>query len=224
MDLIIRQIRDLILSGQLASGDRLPAERKLAERFGVSRNHVRDALQKLEFYGILKTLPQSGTIVAGMGISALEGLFTDVLQLENSDFYSLVETRVMLELQITRMAAERRTPEDLIEIHSAQKAYEQKVRNGQQAIEEDLLFHLSIADASKNGVLKSLMMVITPDIISNHVKYQVCDDSREIKALNEHEQILHHIRNQDVSAVEVAMRKHLNDVVHFSSLMPRLTN
>jgi len=100
VDLIIRQIRDLILSGQLASGDRLPAERKLAERFGVSRNHVRDALQKLEFYGILKTLPQSGTIVAGMGISALEGLFTDVLQLENSDFYSLVETRVMLELQI----------------------------------------------------------------------------------------------------------------------------
>jgi len=52
----------------------------------------RDALQKLEFYGILRTLPQSGTVVAGMGIAALEGLITDVLQLEESDFHSLVET------------------------------------------------------------------------------------------------------------------------------------
>ena len=73
VDKIIRQIRSLITSGQLNSGDKLPPERKLAERLGVSRTHVRDAIRKLEFYGILKTLPQSGTVVAGIGITALEG-------------------------------------------------------------------------------------------------------------------------------------------------------
>lgn len=223
VDVIIRQVRALITSGQLAPGDKLPAERKMAQRLGVSRGHVRDALQKLEFYGILRTLPQSGTVVAGMGISALEGLITDVLQLEDSDFYSLVETRVMLELQIAKLAAERRTPEDLIEIQSALESYEETIRKGEPAIEEDLLFHLSIADASKNGVLKSLMMVIIPDIITNHVKYRVCDDKQEMKAFYEHKEILDHIRNQDISAVEVAMRKHLNDVVQFSSLMHRPT-
>ena len=72
VDKIIRQIRELITSGQLNPGDKLPPERKLAERLGVGRSNVRDAIKKLEFYGILKTVPQSGTIVAGMGITALE--------------------------------------------------------------------------------------------------------------------------------------------------------
>ncbi|MEL6654200.1 MAG: GntR family transcriptional regulator, partial [Bacteroidota bacterium] len=68
---IIRQIRGLITSGQLNPGDKLPSERKLAEKLGVGRSHVREAIQKLEFYGILKTMPQNGTMVAGIGITAL---------------------------------------------------------------------------------------------------------------------------------------------------------
>lgn len=217
VDLIVRQIRNLILSGQLSAGDRLPAERKLAERFGVSRTHVRDSLQKLEFYGILRTHPQSGTVVDGVGIPTLEGLLTEVLELEDNDFYSLVETRIMLELQAAGLAAKRRTPDDLVRIQSALKTYEQRVNSGQQAIEEDLLFHLSIADAGKNGALKSLMMVITPDIISSHVKYQVCNGKREIKAFSEHEQILRHIHDKNASAAEGAMREHLNDIIEFSA-------
>ncbi|MCP9236979.1 FadR/GntR family transcriptional regulator [Lewinella sp. JB7] len=219
VDVIIRQIRALITSGQLAPGDKLPAERKMAERLGVSRGHVRDALQKLEFYGILRTLPQSGTVVAGMGIAALEGLITDVLQLEERDFGSLVETRVMLELQCVKLAAERRTKDDLVQIEVALAAYEEKVRSGKPAVEEDLLYHLSIADASKNGVLKSLMMIITPDIINSYVKYRVCDDRAELKAHHEHEEILSHIRNQDAVAVEKVMRQHLSDVTRFSQTM-----
>jgi len=172
VDVIIRQVRALITSGQLAPGDKLPAERKMAEKLGVSRGHVRDALQKLEFYGILRTLPQSGTVVAGMGIAALEGLITDVLQLEERDFGSLVETRVMLEVQCVKLAAERRTADDLVQIELALAACEEKIRGGLPSVEEDLLFHLSLADASKNGVLKSLMMIITPDIISSYVKYR----------------------------------------------------
>ena len=109
VDKIIKQLRGLIASGHLKAGDKLPSERKLSDKFGVSRNYVRDALQKLEFYGILKTLPQSGTVVAGIGIAALEGLISDVLKIEDSDFASLVETRVLLETETSRLAAERRT-------------------------------------------------------------------------------------------------------------------
>jgi GntR family transcriptional repressor for pyruvate dehydrogenase complex len=220
VDKIIRQLRALITSGQLAPGDRLPAERKLADRMGVSRGHVRDAIRKLEFYGILRTLPQSGTVVAGMGIAALEGLITDVLQLEERDFASLVETRVMLEVQCARLAAERRTREDLVQIERALEAYEAKINAGSSAVEEDLLYHLSIADASKNGVLKSLMMIITPDIINNYVKYRVCDDRTDLRAHHEHEEILRHIRDQNPGAVEEVMRHHLNDVLTFSRTMP----
>ena len=115
-DVIIRQIRNLISSGQLNPGDRLPSERQLCDKFGVGRSHVRDALRKLEFYGILKTLPQSGTVVAGLGTTALEGLINDVLEMNEHDFHSFVETRVLLEMHSAQLAAERATPEDILKI------------------------------------------------------------------------------------------------------------
>jgi len=215
-DKIIRQIRSLIASGHLKPGDRLPPERKLAERFGVGRTNVRDAIRKLEFYGILKTLPQSGTIIAGMGVAALEGLVSDVLKIENSDFASLVETRVLLETQSAYFAAERRSSEDIIEIKNALQAYEQKVKLGVQAVEEDLMFHLKIAEASKNSVLKSLMMIITPDIISSFIKLDVCKDGRFYQAMDEHEIILKHIVAQEADLAADAMRLHLKDVYDYS--------
>lgn len=216
VDIIIRQIRALIISGQLAPGDKLPAERKMAERFGVSRAHVRDALRKLEFYGILRTLPQSGTVVTGIGITALEGLITDILQLEERDFSSLVETRIFLEMECIKLATKRRTADDLIAIEQALTAYEEKIKTGQSAVEEDLFFHLSIADASKNGVLKSLIMVIVPDIITSYKKYQVCDENTEFKAFHEHEKMLQCIRNGDVEAATETMNRHLKNVAAYS--------
>lgn len=219
VDKIIRQIRHLISTGQLSPGDRLPAERKLAERFGVSRGPVRDALQKLEFYGILKTMPQSGTVVAGMGIVALEGLITDVLKVEEHDFAALVETRVTLEVRAAELAAERRTPEDIIAISEALKAYETKILAGKSAIEEDLLFHLKIAEAGRNDVLKSLMLIITPDIVSSYRKYSVCDTKADLKTLDQHKNILQYIQQQDVAKVGEAMRLHLRDVTEFSKTL-----
>ncbi|MEM8584712.1 MAG: FadR/GntR family transcriptional regulator [Bacteroidota bacterium] len=216
VDKIIRQIRSLISSGQLGSGDRLPAERKLAEKLGVSRMQVRDAIRKLEFYGILKTLPQSGTVVAGMGTIALEGLISDVLNLEKKDFASLVETRLILETQAAGLAAQRRNMEDLMALEKALGAYEAKIRARESAVEEDLLFHLAIAEASKNSVLKSLMLIITPDIVNSFITYKVCNDVTEFKALREHQRILGFIRDGDVLASEAAMQSHLSDVMDFS--------
>lgn len=219
VDKIISQIRSLITSGELNPGDKLPPERKLAEYLGVGRAHVRDAIRKLEFYGIVKTVPQSGTVVSGIGIVALEGLITDVIQLEEHDFSSLVETRVLLEKQTTALAAEKRTQEDVIHLTNALQAYEAKVKKGVPAVEEDLLFHIKIAEAGKNNVLKSLMMIITPDIVSNFNKLKVCNDGNVYKSLEEHQTILEHIVNQDADRAAHAMELHLQDVLVFSKSM-----
>lgn len=216
VDKIIRQIRELITSGQLKPGNRLPPERKLAERLGVSRSHVREALQKLEFYGILKTQPQSGTVVAGIGITALEGLITDVLKMEDVDFKSLVETRVLLEVESVRLAAERRTEEDLTNIRAALNAHEAQVEDGEQGVEEDLLFHLKIAEASKNSVLKSLMIIIIPDIIKQLKHLEICNNGRYYKSLEEHKAIFQHIIDQDADRAVAAMRTHLSDVIDYT--------
>ncbi len=216
VDKIIKQIRSLISSGQLQPGDKLPSERKLAERLGVGRTQVRDAIAKLDFYGILKTMPQSGTVVAGIGITALEGLITDVLKLEDSDFSDLVETRVLLETQAARTAAMRRTTDDIVNMKNALDAYEKKVKQGVPALEEDLLFHLKIAEAGRNSVLKSLMLIITPDIVKNFTKLDVCKDGRFYKSLEEHKVILEHIVNQEPELAAKAMEEHLQDVTDYS--------
>ena len=221
VDKIIRQIRSLISSGQLIPGDRLPSERKLAEKLGVGRKYVRDAIAKLEFYGILKTMPQSGTVVAGIGITALEGLITDVLQLEDSDFVDLVETRTLLEIQAAKIAAQRRTTDDIITMKNALNAYEAKVKQGLPAVEEDLLFHLKIAEAGKNTVLKSLMLIITPDIVKNFTTLDVCKDGRFYRSLEEHKIILEHIVNQEPELAAQAMKEHLKDVMEYSQTLKK---
>ncbi len=217
VDKIVRQIHSLITSGQLKPGDRLPPERKLAEKLGVGRTSVRDAIRKLEFYGILKTLPQSGTIVAGTGIAALEGVISNVLKIENSDFAALVETRVLLETHAAALAAQRRTSDDIVNIQNALDAYARKVESGDQAVEEDLMFHLKIAEASKNTVLKSLMLIITPDIVNSFIKLDICKDGRFNLAMEEHQLILNHIINQDAELAAQAMEEHLKDVMDYAN-------
>jgi len=216
VDKIISQIRTLITSGELNPGDKLPPERKLAEKFGVGRSVVRDAIRKLEFYGIVKTLPQSGTVIEGLGLVALESLITDVLDMADIDFASLVETRALLEVKAAGRAAERRTGDDIIALQNALAAYEAKVKQGQTAVEEDLLFHIKIAEASGNTVLKSLMMIITPDILKSFTTLKVCKDGRSLIALGEHQEILDFIIAKDQEGAEEAMRQHLDDIITFS--------
>lgn len=215
-DIIINQIKNLITSGQLKPGEKLPPERKLSEKLMVSRSAVRDAIKKLEFYGILKTHPQSGTVVAGMGVTALQGLISDILKVDGSNFKSLVETRVILEVNSARLAAERRTDENMTKIQLALDAYNYKLDQGLSTVEEDLRFHLEIAEASQNPVLKSLMMVITPDIITSFIKFDVCGADTKTERLNEHQAILDFIKNKEPEKAGLMMDRHLKDIKAFS--------
>ena len=164
---IITKIRDLIAFKNLEPGDKLPSERMLAEKFGVSRSSLRETIQRLEFYGLLKSRPQSGTFIADIGPIAMKGMLRDILELETPDFKSLVETRILLELKTCRLAALRRTDEDLAQMKIALDAFAAKVENGEDAVQEDLLFHLSIAKASGNSTMNTFMLIITPEIITN---------------------------------------------------------
>lgn len=216
VDKIIRQIRDLISSGQLKPGDRLPSERQLSERLGIGRTHVRDAIRKLEFYGILKTLPQSGTVVAGIGLEALEGLISDILKLEDSDFFSLVETRVLLESESAKLAAIRRTEADIMELQQVLDNYKRKAILGDPAVEEDFMFHLKIAEISKNSVIKSLMMIIAPEIMQIYRKLNVCNDRKANVAYDEHIELFNAINEGKSEEATRLMAKHLQGIVEFS--------
>lgn len=209
---IIAKIRDLINYKNLEPGEKLPSERMLAEKFGVTRSNVRDAIQKLEFYGLLKSIPQSGTFVANIGIIALNGMIEDILRLDEPDFKSLVETRILLELKTASLAASRRTEDDLKHIKETLDAYRDKVLNNKEAVQEDLLFHLAIAKASGNSTMNTLMLTITPEIITNFEKYHVCDENQAYKGIQEHTDIYEAIKNQDPALAKEKMK------VHFKAL------
>lgn len=215
-DIIINQIKNLISSGQLKPGEKLPPERKLSEKLSVSRSAVRDAIKKLEFYGILKTHPQSGTVVAGIGISALQGLISNILDVDGSDFKSLVETRLILELHSVRLAAERRTEENILKIQKALAKYTIKLQADERTVEEDMMFHLAITEATQNPVLKSLMMVIMPDIMTSFVKFDVCGDDVKAARLQEHNNILEAIIRRDPEGAASMMQYHLKSLKELS--------
>lgn len=217
-DKIISQIKDLISSGKLKPGDRLPSERKLSETFNVGRMHVRDAIQKLEFYGILKTLPQSGTVVAGLGVVALEGIIADILDLSDADFHAMTETRIILEANAAELAANRANSNDLEKMEDAIHAFGDKIKNGLQGVEEDLLFHLKIAEASHNSVLNSMMLLILPDVIRFNKSLEICSDGRFLEAYEEHKIVFDHIKNGRGKDAADAMSYHLRDLLTAEAL------
>lgn len=214
-EMIISKIRELIVSKQLDQGDKLPAERVLAEQLGVSRNQLRQAIQRLEFYGLVKKYPQSGTRVSNKGVTALNGMMMDILQLQQSDFKSLVETRLILETHAVRLAATRRSDEHLRQILAAHKAYSEKVVNGLNTVEEDLIFHLKLSEASGNSVINSLMLVITPEIITHFVTNKIGNKDENYLLIREHQAIIDAIVDRDPNRAVAKLEEHFKDLYEY---------
>lgn len=212
---IISKIRDLINLKNLEPGDKLPSERMLAEKFTVSRSNLREALQTLEFYGLVKSIPQSGTFIADIGITALNGMVDDILNLPVPSFKDLVEARIFLELKGVKLAALRRNDQDIMDIENALANYTEKVIRGEDAVEEDLLFHLAVAKASKNPTLNTFMLKITPEIINNFEEHHICDKNTAFKGIQEHKDILDAIKEQNPSQAKEAMKKHFKNLYQY---------
>ncbi|MEI7504564.1 MAG: FadR/GntR family transcriptional regulator [Paludibacter sp.] len=212
-DLVITKVKELINSGVLKPGDRLPAERKMALDFGFGRTQIREALHKLEFYGIIKTLPQSGSVINGLDINTLDGLISDVLNIQPYDFLSLVETRVLLEVKAIQLCAERRTKEDIIILEKAHKNYV-RYFDTPNRISHDFAFHRAIAEVSHNPVFKAMLMIVIPDIMAIYQKDRICAPDRAI--LVEHERMLEYIINGNAELAGAMMAKHLQGVLELA--------
>jgi len=212
---IIANLKELINFKNFEPGDKLPSERMLSEKFNVTRSNLREALQTLESYGLVNSIPQSGTFVADIGITALNGMIDDILSLPVPSFKDLVEARIFLELKGVKLAALRRTQDDLINLDNALADYSEKVIRGEDAMQEDLLFHLAIAKASGNPTLNTFMLKITPEIINNFEKHHVCDKDTAFKGIQEHKAIIDAIREQNPEVARKAMKVHFKDLYQY---------
>ena len=121
----------------------------------------------------------------------------------------LIETRQILELAAVKMAAERRTQEDLRDMQNAQNAFRDEILDRRDATEEDLLFHLKVVTAGKNDVLKSLFMKLIPDLLTLFGKNKNRDNQEFFTALREHDSIIGHISDRNKEEAVAAMESHL---------------
>lgn len=208
-DQIIDQIRSLIRSGELKPGDRLPSERHLAEKFGLGRGHVRKALQKLDFYGIISTQNQSGSYISDMGLTIMDGLLGNILTLEDADMSAMVEARKLIEVETAGLAAVNATELSKSRLRDAYHKYSAKVSQNHDAMEEDVLFHIRIAECAANPVLRSIIMLLSQDIISKTRAIDGCEGNRKNQALTEHENILEAIEAGSPEDARNAMSLHL---------------
>lgn len=204
---VISNIKDFINLKNLERGDKLPSERIMSDKFGFKRNHIREAIRRLEFYGVLKSMSQSGTILA-IGLTGFNGMVEEILSLETPSFKELVETRISLELKTVCLAAERHSSSDLKKIKEALNAFKAKIMSGEDYLEEDLLFHLSIAKASKNRTMISLMLLLMPPILSTYDRDAVCEGDKVISEIKKHEDIFLAIESKDPELATKMMHEH----------------
>lgn len=211
---VIRHIKHLLSTEKILPGERLPAERRLSEQLGVSRAHVREAFQKLESYGIVKTYPQSGTIVSQMKMQVMESLLTDMLTIDKYDFASLAYVRLLLEVEAARLCAMKRTEDDLAVIEKALKECEKKFNTSSKE-KKDFAYHQAIANGSHNPVIASMLLIITPDVLKYYLRYRICAVPAE-NVCEEHRDLLQAIKDQNPDKAESVIRKHLASLMEFS--------
>jgi GntR family transcriptional repressor for pyruvate dehydrogenase complex len=213
VDVVIQQIKDLIHGGVLKPGDRLPSEKKIEEKLGIPRGPINRAFRRLETYGILKTVPQSGTYVARIGVDALEGLLANVLKLEDQDFQALVDTRRVLEVYAVEQVAQRATDEEIRELEELQKSIAAKIKDGVTSFDEDMVFHLKIAEFSKNPVLKSILTLLVSEVIQQFKDFEQSIGKQRVlqrllQAIQEHEAVIAAVRERNPEDAAESMRLH----------------
>lgn len=209
-DQVYGRILQDILEGVVDPGSKLPAESELAQRFGVSRPVVRDALARLRVDGLVEARRGSGTYVLSRPADALSGVanLTDI-----SRFLRYQELRLSVEGTAAALAAERRTDRALAEIQAAHDAFAEALRQGSFTPDGDRRFHLAIADASGNEFFRSALegpTVSLTDFMGISLSLtRSGSQQRALKVVREHSDILEAIRKQDAVWARVAMESHI---------------
>lgn len=208
-ELVVRHVRELIERGELGPGDRLPAERELALRVGVSRPSVRAGLRALAAMGVVQSRHGAGTFIRGgppmLGseplsfLAALHGFTRD----------EMFEARRILEVGVAGLAAERATGDQLASISEEITGMYASMDDPQAFLVHDIRFHRAVATAAANPILASLVEMVS-EIFYEH-RRKTAAQGRDLKeAADLHRAVYQALRNHDVERARRAMDAHLS--------------
>lgn len=198
-------LREYVKVHDLQPGDRLPAERVLAAALKVSRVSLRQATLSLEVQGLLEVKHGGGIYVRSLDLDPerLKQMLTRRRRLPD-----VLEAREAIECMLARLAAQRRTEEDLTAIDAALEAMAAEIAQGGIGDAADQSFHLAIAMATKNKLLIDVMKALEEPIQETRLE-SLSEPGRPPRSLADHRRIAEAIRRGDPRAAETAMRRHL---------------
>ena len=195
-DVVFNTLRQAILKGELAPGERL-MEIQLAEKLGVSRTPIREAIRKLELEGLVLMIPRKGAEVARISEKSLR----DVLEVRRS-----------LEELAIELACERMTEEELRTLEQAQAAFKKAIEDGDaMAIAEtDGSYHDLIYQGTGNDKLVQILNNLREQMYRYRLEYIKDRDKRQILLL-EHDHILKALRGRNIAEAKMAVREHIDN-------------
>jgi GntR family transcriptional regulator, transcriptional repressor for pyruvate dehydrogenase complex len=206
--LVVTRIRGLIESGEVRSGDRLPPERDLARQLGVSRPSVRSGLKSLAAMGVVQIRQGAGTFITG-GPPVLDSEPLSFLAaLHGFTRAQMFEARLVLEVAVAGLAAERARPEKVMAISDETTEMFASLDAPSAFLDHDIRFHQAVAAASDNPILGSLVEMVSK--MFYELRRESIGVAKDMKlAAEEHRLIYQAIRARDVERAREAMASHL---------------
>lgn len=210
---IVQQIEGSIRKSTLKPGDQLPAERALAERFGVSRAAVREAVKALREKGLVEAYSGRGTFITNGTSRAIRHSLDLLINMEHQDgALQLVEFRELLEPEIAALAATRVTDRHLTMMRRAIAAMNEAMESDPDAfVEADLDFHLALAESIANPLVLSLLNPIVGLLRKERLKTFEVQGGPQ-RGQFHHKRILEAVEARDPKSAREAMRVHLQQV------------
>lgn len=225
---VIRKLTDDISSGRYGPGDRLPTEQDLVQHYGVSRTVIREAVAALRADGLLVTQQGRGAFVSRA--APVLRFQIDSSEIETvRQVIAVMELRVGVEVEAASLACQRRTSEQLDLIWQSHASFERAVKAGGRATDEDLGFHVAVAQASNNDqfarFFEMLGKLVIPrqSIRSGEVGPEVRHDYL-VEVAGQHRRIAEAIERSDPVSAQAAMRGHLeNGLGRYRALAARMS-
>ena len=211
-DQVVDQITSAILTEKMPPGARLPSERELTQLFTVSRQAIRDAMQRLVGMGLVEVRKARGAFVRAVTPELMRQPLAQLLDHELGGLLNFVELRNGLEGMAVAQAAERATEDDLVNIEEilANLQAAAEARDWEAFSENNVSFHLAIVSATHDPFMLGLLDILTNMLRSVHGVWPVILEEIDSEVVNEeHRAIAQAIRSRDPRKAREAMRHHL---------------
>jgi DNA-binding FadR family transcriptional regulator len=210
-DVLANHLRESILRGEIAEGEGLPSERELVEQTGLSRGAVREALRTLSVEGLVQTRHGrfGGSIVMLPGHDSMATTINRFVQGRKLPLRSLQETRELLEPFLARLAAERRTEDNLIEIRALHDELVAAKENFQEFASVNVRWHTAVAAASGNELLSTVLYSISQGVHTATAAEEYDTPETREQVIRIHGRINDAIAAKNPDLAEKSMRQHM---------------